>query len=84
MQGGCRSLREFLDELGISDRAEVDLTEEGILIRPAVGLEDTAAQAARLSEVAESWGPQRRSRDWRLRLHDARRGLRGLLKKDSE
>ena len=76
--------REFLDELGISDRAEVDLTEEGILIRPAVGLEDTAAQAARLSEVAESWGPQRRSRDWRLRLHDARRGLRGLLRKDSE
>jgi len=76
--------REFLDELGISDRAEVDLTEEGILIRPAAGLEDTAAQAARLSEVAETWGPQHRSRDWRIRLHDAGRGLRGLLKKGNQ
>jgi len=76
--------REFLDELGISDRAEVDLTEEGILIKPALGLEDTSAQAARISEVAETWGPQRRSRDWRLRFHDAGRGLRGLIKKENK
>ena len=74
--------REFLDQLGISDRAEVDLTDEGILIRPAVGLEDTSAQAARISQVAETWGPRRRSRDWRLRFHDAGRGLRGLLKRE--
>jgi putative ABC transport system ATP-binding protein len=74
--------REYLDELGIADRAEVELTEEGILIKPASGLTDTSAQAARLSEVAESWGPQQRSRDWRLRLTDASRGLRGLLKRE--
>lgn len=74
--------REFLDELGISDRAEVELTEQGILIKPALGLEDTAAQAARISEVAETWGPQMRSKDWKLRLGDASRGFRGLFKKE--
>jgi putative ABC transport system ATP-binding protein len=73
--------REFLEALGISDRAHVDLTEEGILIRPAVGLTDTTAQAARVSEVAESWGPQGRSRDWRLKVAGAGRGVRKLLRK---
>jgi ABC-type lipoprotein export system ATPase subunit len=73
--------REYLDALGISDRAQVELTEQGILVRPAVGLLDTSAQAARVSEVAESWGPQRRSKDWKLRLGDAGRGFRGLLKR---
>jgi len=73
--------REYLDELGISDRAQVELTEGGILIKPAVGLEGTAAQAARISQVAETWGPQGRSKDWRIRLGDASRGLRGLIKR---
>lgn len=73
--------REYLDALGISDRAQVELTEEGILVRPAVGLLSSSAQAARISEVAESWGPQRRSKDWKLRLGDAGRGFRGLLKR---
>ncbi len=71
--------REYLDELGISDRAQVELTEEGILIKPAMGLEGTAAQAARISEVAEIFGPQARSKDWRIRIGDAGRGLRGLI-----
>jgi ABC-type lipoprotein export system ATPase subunit len=75
--------REYLEEMGISDRAEVELTEAGILIKPASGLNDTSAQAARLSQAAEAWGPQRRSRDWKLRLSDASRGLRGLLKRDT-
>lgn len=73
--------REFLDALGISDRAQVELTEEGILIKPAAGLLDTTAQAARVSQVAEMWGPQRGPKDWRLRLGDASRGLRGLLRR---
>ncbi len=73
--------REFLDALGISDRAQVELTEQGILIKPAAGLLDTTAQAARVSQVAEMWGPQRGSKDWRLRLGDASRGLRGLLRR---
>ncbi len=73
--------REFLDAMGISDRAEVELTDEGILIRPAVGLEDTTAQIARVSEVAEIWGPQRRSKDWKLRIGDAGRGLRNIFRK---
>jgi len=73
--------RYYLEKLGISDRAMVDLTEEGIIIKPAVGLESTAAQTARVSEVAEVWGPQQASKDWKLRLGDASRGLRGLLKK---
>jgi hypothetical protein len=72
--------REYLDALGITDRAQADLTPEGILIRPAVGLDSSTAQAARVSEVAETWGPQKRPTDWKLRLNDATRGLRGLLK----
>ncbi len=71
--------REFLDAMGISDRAEIDLTEEGILIKPAEGLADTSAQAARAAEASEQWGPQRGSSDWRLRLGDAARGLRNLF-----
>jgi putative ABC transport system ATP-binding protein len=73
--------REFLEKLGISDRAQVDLTDDGILIRPAVGLNDSTAQAVRLSEVAESWGPQGRSRNWRLRKNGGSRGLRGLFRR---
>ncbi|MFO7697816.1 MAG: ABC transporter ATP-binding protein [Anaerolineae bacterium] len=73
--------REFLEAMGISDRAHVDLTEEGILIRPAVGLTDTTAQAARLSEVAESWGPQGRGRGWRTQVAGASRGIKKLLRK---
>jgi putative ABC transport system ATP-binding protein len=71
--------REFLEKLGISDRAQVDLTEEGILIRPAAGLSDTSAQAARFSDVAEQWGPQNRSRGWRRPFSGVSRGLRGIL-----
>jgi len=71
--------REYLDALGISDRAHIELTEEGILIKPAVGLDEVASQAARVSEVAEAWGPQTRSRDWKIRLGDAGRGLRHLF-----
>ncbi|HHX42772.1 MAG TPA: ATP-binding cassette domain-containing protein [Chloroflexi bacterium] len=73
--------REYLEELGITDRAEVELTEGGILIKPALGLAGAAAQAARISQVAETWGPQRASKDWRLRLTDASRGIRGLLRR---
>jgi hypothetical protein len=29
--------------------------------------------------VAETWGPQQKSKDWKLRLNDASRGLRSLL-----
>lgn len=76
--------REYLDELGISDRAVVEMTEEGILVKPALGLEDVASQAARVSEVAETWGPQGRPKDWKLRLHDATRGFRGVLKRDKK
>jgi len=73
--------REFLDELGISDRAQIELSEGGILITPAIGLDDATAQAARVSEVAETWGPQKKSKDWKLRVTDASRGLRGLFRR---
>jgi len=76
--------REYLEELGITDRAEVELTEAGILVKPALGLAGAAAQAARVSQVAETWGPQRGSKDWKLRLSDASRGLRGLLRRGNK
>jgi|YNPNPStandDraft_1061719.scaffolds.fasta_scaffold07071_3 putative ABC transport system ATP-binding protein len=74
--------REYLEKLGITDRAQVDLVEEGILIRPAVGLEGITSQTARVSELAEHWGPQRHTKDWRIRVGDASRGLRSLIKRD--
>ena len=73
--------REYLDALGISDRAEVDLVEGGILIKPAAGLASTTSQVARISEVAETWGPQTGSKDWKIRVGDAGHGLRGLFRK---
>ena len=73
--------REYLEELGISDRAEVELTEGGILIKPAAGLEDAATQATRNSQPAETWGPQTRSKDWKIRLGDAGRGVRGIFRR---
>lgn len=76
--------REYLEELGITDRAEVELTEDGILVKPALGLAGAAAQAARVSQVAEIWGPQRDSKDWKLRLSDASRGIRGLLRRGNK
>lgn len=76
--------REYLDALGITDRAQVELTDDAILIKPAVGLEDTTAQAARVSEVAEIWGPQKKSRDWKIRFGDAGKGLRGLFGKKNQ
>lgn len=76
--------REYLEAMGISDRAQVDLTDEGIVVRPARGVADASSQAARVSEVAETWGPQQQSKDWRLRVADASRGLRGLLRQKKE
>jgi len=76
--------REYLEELGITDRAEVELTQDGILVKPALGLAGAPAQTARISQVAESWGPQRASKDWKLRLGDASRGIRGLLRRNHQ
>ncbi len=72
--------QEMLEAVGISGRAEIELTELGILVKPAVGLGDTTAQAARVAEITEAWGPETRSKDWRIRLNDASRGIRGLLR----
>ncbi len=71
--------REFLEKLGISDRAQVDLTDDGILIRPAAGLNGASAQAARFPDMSEAWGPQTRSRGWRRPLNGVSRGLRNIL-----
>ncbi len=76
--------RDYLEEMGISDRAQIELTEAGILITPATGLDNASAQAARVSQVSEQWGPQRRPADLKLRLSDASRGLRKLFGKEKE
>ncbi|MEA3407506.1 MAG: ABC transporter ATP-binding protein [Chloroflexota bacterium] len=76
--------REYLEELGISDRAEVELSEEGVVVKPVAGLEEESAQASRLAEVAETWGPQRNSKNWRIRLNDAREGIKNLFTRNGE
>jgi putative ABC transport system ATP-binding protein len=73
--------RNYLEEMGISDRAQIELTEAGILITPATGLDNASSQVARASQVSEQWGPQRRPADLKLRLGDASRGLRKLFGK---
>ncbi len=76
--------RQYLEELGISDRAEVELAEDGVLVKPVTGLEEESAQASRLAEVAESWGPQEDSKNWRIRLNDAREGIKNLFTGNGE
>jgi ABC-type lipoprotein export system ATPase subunit/bifunctional DNA-binding transcriptional regulator/antitoxin component of YhaV-PrlF toxin-antitoxin module len=56
--------REYLEQLGITGRAQVELTDRGILIVPARQTEP--AQAANFSDVAETWGPQKHSKGLRL------------------
>jgi putative ABC transport system ATP-binding protein len=73
--------RNYLEEMGISDRAQIELTEAGILITPATGLDNASAQVARASQLSEQWGPQRRPADLKLRIGDASRGLRKLFGK---
>ncbi|MGI6368589.1 MAG: ATP-binding cassette domain-containing protein [Anaerolineae bacterium] len=76
--------REFLETLGISDRAQVEMTESGILIRPAVGLADTTAQAARTQESAETWGAPERKRDWRQSVATAGNRFQKLWRRRSK
>jgi bifunctional DNA-binding transcriptional regulator/antitoxin component of YhaV-PrlF toxin-antitoxin module len=53
--------REYLEQLGISGRAQVELTEKGILIVPGKQ-DELAPSGVDYSAMAETWGPQRRSR----------------------
>ncbi|NLG50682.1 MAG: ABC transporter ATP-binding protein [Chloroflexi bacterium] len=69
--------REYLEELGISGRAQVELTENGILITPGVGLEKPQEEA-NFKDIAETWGPQRRSRGIKF---DPSLALRGLFRR---
>lgn len=73
--------RDMLEKMGITGRVEIDIDDDAIRIKPAQGLATITAQAARASETAEEWGAQPRTKDWRLRIGDAGRGLRGLLGK---
>ncbi len=57
--------REYLEQLGISGRAQVELTDKGILVVPGRS-EEVPQNGVNMAVAAESWGPQRRSRGWRL------------------
>ena len=57
--------REYMEQMGIGDRAEMELTEDGIVIRPAVG--HTTATAVRGPASAEGPLPPRRGFAARLR-----------------
>lgn len=73
--------RDMIEKMGIAGRVEIELDDDGIRIKPAQALATTSAQAARVSEAADEWGAQPRSKDWRLRISDAGRGLKGILRK---
>ncbi|MFO7916464.1 MAG: ABC transporter ATP-binding protein [Anaerolineae bacterium] len=76
--------RQYLEELGISDRAEVELAEDGVLVKPVTGLEEESAQASRQAELAETWEPQVESKNWRVRLSDAREGIKNMFTGNGE
>ena len=73
---------DMLEKMGISGRVEIDLDDNCIRIKPAQALTTTSAQVARVSEAVDEWGAQPpRTKDWRLRVSDASRGLRSILGK---
>lgn len=57
--------REYLEQLGMAGRAQVELTEKGILVVPAEQEDNTRAGGG-FAEAAEAWGPQKRSHGTRL------------------
>jgi len=65
---------DYLESLGLSGRAEVELTEHGILVKPAKALDDAPAQVARRAREAE--GAEDAESGGRAK---AVRGLRGLF-----
>ena len=66
--------RDYLDELGITDRVTVELVEDGILIRPAAGSE---TRRLRRRGGIEEWA----ARERRLTIMErARRRLSSLLR----
>jgi ABC-type lipoprotein export system ATPase subunit len=62
--------REYLEQLGIGDRATLDMTDEGIVIRPAAGRE--AGAAPLLPELEEEEPPDSEGRGWRRWLRRRR------------
>ncbi len=66
---------EYLESLGLSGRAEVELTEHGILVKPAKALDDAPAQVARGAREAED----AQDAEGGGRAKAAAHGLRGLF-----
>jgi hypothetical protein len=60
--------REYLEQLGIGDRVTLDLTDEGILIRPVAGREVLAAPLVAGLEEEEPPVPGRGLRGWWARV----------------
>ena len=75
--------KDYLDELGIKGRAQLELTEKGILILPAEELEPVTEEIG-FTDVSEVWGPPRRSRGLASKVGDVGRGLRGLFHRNGE
>jgi ABC-type lipoprotein export system ATPase subunit len=60
--------RDYLEQLGIGDRATVEMSEEGILIRPVAGREAVTAPLVAGLEDDEPSAPQRKGlRGWLAR-----------------
>jgi bifunctional DNA-binding transcriptional regulator/antitoxin component of YhaV-PrlF toxin-antitoxin module len=71
---------EYLEALGLAGRAEVELTDGGILVKPAQALDDAPAQVARRAREADS----AEASDEGGRQPRLSRGLRGLFSRRRE
>ncbi len=53
---GRRQLpREYMDELGIRGRVELELAEDGILVKPASGLDGAVSETDRIADTLSAW-----------------------------
>lgn len=66
--------KEYMDELGIRGRAELELVEDGILVKPATGL-DAQTETDRIADTIDAWQAHRETQTVGQRMARAGQSL---------
>jgi putative ABC transport system ATP-binding protein len=67
--------KEYMDELGIRGRAELELVGDGILVKPATGLDGQAAESDRIADTLDQWQVHKESQSVGQRVARAGQSL---------
>jgi len=59
---------EYMDALGIRGRAELELVENGVLVKPATGLDTEISEADRIADTLSQWQTTQESRGFGQRV----------------